>query len=265
MKIAKSVVIGAIALASLAFVGACSDDKGGSSTSAGSSATAPAPSKAPTGTELLTAAINKTTGASYKFKGTISGGTVDGATDPAAGVSAGKIAIQEQGVTLSIESVLTPTAYYAKISGLPLPGFDGKTWLKLDPAKLTVKDALGFGDPKDPVELKSLPGNIATAETTDGKSIKGTMDFTKKTWGSIDDNAVKALGDKAKTVPFEATVDDKGNLTSLKVSVPAYGDSKAEEIALTFSDFGSPVTATTPPASEVTDAPASVYQLLNQA
>jgi hypothetical protein len=64
-------------------------------------------------------------------------------------------------------------------------------------------------------------------------------------------------------VPFEAAVNDKGNLTSLKVKQPAAGSDKAAEFSATYSDFGAPVAATPPAASAVIDAPEIVYSLLN--
>ncbi|GAA0722346.1 hypothetical protein GCM10010199_29730 [Dactylosporangium roseum] len=226
---------------------------------------AASPTKAPSATDQFSAAVKKTTASTYAFKvAMMADGTYEGATDPAAGVGTGRIAVEvEPGVKMTVQSQTTKTAVYLKISGLPLPGFDGKKWLKIDPSKVTAKDMLGVGNPKDPVDLNDLSGAVATAETTDGKLIKGTFDFTKTTWGTIDDEAVKALGDKAKAVPFEATVDDKGNLAALKVSVPAHGDTKAGDLTATFSNFGAPVTVTEPAASEVQDAPASVYSVLN--
>ncbi|GAA2631213.1 hypothetical protein GCM10010399_74140 [Dactylosporangium fulvum] len=265
MKLVKSAVLGVVAVASFAFVAACGD-KGGSDTSAGASSAAPSPTKSLSAADQFSAAVTKTTASTHKFKVTMAEGAYEGSNDPAAGVSTGKLTAEvEPGTKMSIDVQITPAAYYVKISGLPLPGFDGKKWLKIDPSKVKSMSNLGIGDPKDPVDLKDLPGVIATAETTDGKLIKGTLDFTKTTWGTIDDEAVKALGDKAKAVPFEATVDDKGNLATLKVSVPAYGDTKAGDVTATFSDFGAPVTVTTPAASEVEDAPASTYDLLNGA
>lgn len=263
MKIAKSAVIGVVAVASLALVAACGDE-GGSGASAGASSAAPSPAKSVSATEQLTAAAAKTNGTTYKFKATATDTVFDGASDPAAGVSTGKITVDVQaGVKVTIETMLSKAVYYVKITGLPLPGFDGAKWLKVDPAKVTSKDAVGFTDAQDPTGLKDITKNATTVETTDGKSFKGTMDLSKNAWGPIDATTVKDLGDKGKALPFEATVDDKGYLTAVKISLPAYGEEKASDVTVAYSDFGSPVTITTPAASEVTDAPASVYELLN--
>jgi len=250
--------------ASVLLVAGCGDaaDDAGTKAPATAAATTAA---SPTG--QLTAAAAKTSAGAYTFKAmdaTVEG-SIEGAIDPASSVATSKLSVAIDNTTkLTIESLYVGGSYYVKVSGLPIPGIDGKKWLKADPAKISAGNPLGLGNAKDPIGLADMPASIATAQSTDGKAFTGTLDLTKKAWGPLDDtDMIKGLGDSAKTVPFTATVDSAGHLAQLKVSVPAYGDTAASDTAVTFADFGKPVTATAPATADVIDAPASLYDMLN--
>jgi hypothetical protein len=265
VKIAKGVVTVIVAVTALVLVTACSgkDNKAGSAgpsaAPAGSTTAVPAKSAA----EQLSAAAAKTGGGTYTFKMVSADVTVDGAADPAGPTSMGKIVVVVEKTKVTFETLFTSGAFLVKVTGLPLPGLDGKQWLKVDPAKLQGNDPLGAADVKDPTGLADLPGVVGQASTTDGKQFKGTLDLTKGSLSLVDGDALKGLGDLAKAVPFEATVAEKGYLTSVKVSVPAYAQTKAEDVTVTYAGFGAPVLAPTPAASEVIDAPPAAYRLLN--
>jgi hypothetical protein len=264
VKIAKSLVAGVVAVASLSLVAACGD-QGDSKTSSGASATAPAsaPAKSPSATEQLSAAAAKTGGTTYTFNMTSTDVTIDGSTDPAGPTTVAKIVVTVEKTKVTFQTLFSKGTYLVKVSGVPLPGLDGKKWLKIDPAKLKGDDALGASDVKDPTSLADLPGLLGSVTTTDGKQFKGTLDLSKGTFATVDSDTVKGLGEQAKAVPFEATVDDKGYLVAAKVSLPAYGTTKASDVNVAYTGIGAPVVTPTPAASEVIDAPAVAYQLLN--
>jgi len=75
-----------------------------------------------------------------------------------------------------------------------------------------------------------------------------------------DSDALKNAGDKAKSIPFTATLDDQGRLTDLNVNGssidPALG------IEITVSDYGSATGISKPDSSQVVEAPDSVLQFL---
>ena len=257
MRIVKSTFAAFVAVASLAFVAGCGDDKG--DTSGGSTPSAsPSPSKSVSATDRFAEAAELVRGTPYKFNVKGGGVTYEGSSNPLAGIVIGKLTAQ-----ITVEGQLSPSEYLLKFSGLPLPGFDGSKWFKVDPEKLTSPDAVALGDHTDPTGLQSLADAVGTVESTDGKQFKGTFDFTKATWGPVDDDAVKALGDKAKAVPFEATADDQGHLTSLKITVPAFGSEKEQVYTSTYSDFGTQVQPASPSAADVIEAPDALYTLLN--
>ncbi|HTJ34917.1 MAG TPA: hypothetical protein VL738_16950 [Dactylosporangium sp.] len=267
MKIAKGVVAVIVAVTSLLLVTACSGkDKAASSggpSGAPDGTAAAAPAKSASAVDQLSAAAAKTGGGTYTFKMTSANATVDGAADPAGPTSTGKLVVTVDKTKVTFETLFAAGTYLVKISGLPVPGLDGRKWLRLDRTKLTGDDLLDAASVKDPTGLSDFPATVADAGTADGRLFKGTLDLTKSSFTLVDDAAVKGLGDFAKVVPYEATVDEKGYLTSLKVNVPAYAQTKADQVTVTYAGFGAPLQTPSPSASEVIDAPAAAYRLLN--
>jgi hypothetical protein len=85
----------------------------------------------------------------------------------------------------------------------------------------------------------------------------GVIDGTKRPGQAGTSAAV--FGDAWKALPFEATVDERGHLTSITTHVPAVASMPATTSKVTLSDFGKPVTITAPPASQVKELPESYY------
>jgi hypothetical protein len=273
VKIAKGVTAAFVVVISLVLVTACSgQDKPGSSAPSGApggsagpgaGSAGAAPAKSLGAAEQVASAAAKTGGGTYTYKMTSTDLTVDGAADPAGPTSIARLAVSVQATKVTFETLFTAGTYLVRISGLPLPGVNGKKWLKVDPSKVKSGAILDAAAVKDPTGLSALPTLVTRASTTDGRTFAGTLDLTKGDFALIDTEAPKGLGDLARAVPFTATVDTNGYLTSAKVNVPAYAGTKADEVTVAYTGFGAPVIATTPAASEVIDAPAAAYQLLN--
>jgi hypothetical protein len=263
VKIVKTTLVGLATVASLAFATACSNGGGAGSTASPSAS--PSPVKSLTASEQFTEAATLLRGTPYKFvMKADDGSTYDGSADPLAGVTTGKFVVVARGAKVTVDEQLTQSDYFLKISGLPLPGVDGSKWFHVDPTKLKTFQWVSFGGPADPTGLQDLVKALNTAESAGDKKIKGTFDFTKATWGPVVNAAtVKGLADKAKSVPFEATVDDKGRLATLKVTVPAVGSGKEIVVDVTYSDFGTSVKASPPPSTDTIEAPAALYTVLN--
>ncbi|WP_433042745.1 hypothetical protein [Dactylosporangium sp. CS-033363] len=260
-----------LAAACVLLVAGCGSKTEDAGTTAPATTTA-ATTKAAGAAEQLSAAAAKTAAAAYTFKAgdPATQGSIEGAIDPASSTSTSKLSVglddtgADAGTNLTVESLLVAGGYFVKISGLPIPGVDGSKWFRADPAKISQDNALGLGNAKDPIGLADMPASIAGVQSSDGRSFTGTLDLTKKAWGPLDDSALTSgLGDAAKAVPFTATVDAAGHLAQLTVNVPAYADSEASTTTVTFADFGKPVTATAPAAGDVIDAPATLYDVLN--
>jgi hypothetical protein len=148
------------------------------------------------------------------------------------------------------------------LTGLPkLPN----KWLRLDPAKITDTESvpLAFDGP-DPINAESLLHAVVSANDKGSGRFDGTVDLTKATGAEVvDADALKALGEAAKTVHFTATVDASGRLASIAVDVPAAGKTPAFKYTVTYADYGSAPTVSPPAAAEAGDAPAAAYELLN--
>lgn len=195
----------------------------------------------PTG---LAAALGAFGLGSYRFKVVADEGSYTGGIDPVADLLDASVSVSSQGASLKIDTVEVHGAAYTRLTGLPLPGFDGGTWYRLDPDKVTRPGALGLSAVKDPTGVQALVA--ATHDVRqDGPTYTGTVDMTRVVaWGPVNIAQVTRLGDAAKAVPFEATVDDRDHLVAVKVSVPGH------PVEATYSDFGAPVVVEEPRGAE---------------
>ncbi|MFB9408057.1 LppX_LprAFG lipoprotein [Dactylosporangium matsuzakiense] len=211
----------------------------------GSKAPAPGPSvsvrPSPTG---LAAGVWHLGFASYRFKVVAKEGSYAGAIDPVADLLDASVSVSSGGASLTIDTVEVRGNAYTRLTGLPLPGFDGQLWYSVDTAKVTRPGSLGLSAIKDPTGVQAL---IAAAHDVrrDGRKYAGTVDMTRvAAWGPVNVAQVMQLGAAAKAVPFEATVDDQDRLATVTVSIPD------NPVTATYSDFGAPVTADEPKGAQ---------------
>jgi hypothetical protein len=146
------------------------------------------------------------------------------------------------------------------ITGLPkLP----PKWLELDTSKVDDPKDVRYTHP-DPTGAVVLFDHIVDATETSQGAFKGTVDLAAAAEVEVvDAEALTALGEKAKAVPFEAAVDATGRLTSLAIDVPAAGKAAAFRWEATFSDYGTAPEVKEPPAAQTVPAPPEAYDLLN--
>jgi hypothetical protein len=152
----------------------------------------------------------------------------------------------------------------------------GKTYVAgVDPDKyiqftapsraFTTATLVHVEDPFDPAGLKGLAFTFTDARRTAG-GFAGTLDATKALVSGahlpIRPPELKAAGDVVKRVPYEATVDDRGYLTSLTVRMPAYGQVPAYPTRSTFSKFDEKLKVIPPQSSEITDVTEELRQVL---
>ncbi|GAA2381129.1 hypothetical protein [Dactylosporangium salmoneum] len=183
-------------------------------------------------------------GGSYRFKVTANEGSYTGAIDPGANVLDASVSVSSSGASLKIDTVEVRGSAYTRITGLPLPGFDGNTWYRVDPQRVTKPGALGLSAIKDPTEVQALMA-AAHDVTRDGQMYRGTVDMTRVVaWGPVNVGQVRQLGEAARAIPFEATVDGSGRLTSVRVRIPD------DTVEATYSDFGVPVSVQEPAGAE---------------
>lgn len=135
----------------------------------------------------------------------------------------------------------------------------------LDQTRIKGNRALGFDfDRLDPAGSAVLTQGITEVRRTGDGTYAGTLDVSKAAEaGSLDPALVTALGAQAKSVPFTARLDPQGRLSELVLQVPAAGQSAAQEVKITYSDYGNATAAQKPPADQVVEAPPEFYHLFD--
>jgi hypothetical protein len=272
----KAVAVAALATSVLIAGGCGSGDKSdkkknpraGSSTSAGPGAGASgAPgvgsSAGAAASNDLQAAVQDLTKTSYKYTMKAGDATGNGSVDPTVKHTSVTVSVTAEGGDFKTEVLVIDTELFARISGLPLPGLDGKKWLRIDRTKIKSFASLGIQDIDDPTGVKTLAKTIATIRKTGDRSYQGTLDLSKGSAAfGLDEAGVRQLGEKARAIPFEATMNDKGKLATWKMTIPAHGADKETVYDLAFSNHGEKLALTKPPASNVANPPDTVYEML---
>ena len=135
----------------------------------------------------------------------------------------------------------------------------------LDQTRIQGNRNLGFDFEKvDPAGSAVLTQAVTEVRRTGDGAYAGTIDLSKAAEaGSLDQSMITALGAQANSVPFTATTDAQGRLTELILQVPGTGETTAQEIRVTYSDYGNATAAQKPPADQVVEAPPELYNLFN--
>jgi hypothetical protein len=174
-------------------------------------------------------------------------------------------------VTLDMRFLILDTKSWVKIKFTPadvpgLPRLPSK-WQLIDPSKIKDKDnsPLAYGeDQSDPGYAHEVIVNATDVQRTSAGHYSGVTDLSLTGVEDIVDNAtLKALGAKAKKVPFTATTDAKGRLSRLDVKVPAAGKAKAHTYSAVYDGYDSTKTPGAPSAGEQQKAVPAVYDMLN--
>ncbi|MEV0002422.1 hypothetical protein AB0H28_09065 [Micromonospora sp. NPDC050980] len=135
----------------------------------------------------------------------------------------------------------------------------------LDQNRIKGNRALGFDfDKVDPAGSAVLTRGVTEVRQTGDGGYEGTVDVSKAAEaGSLDPAVITALGAQAQSVPFTAEVDPQGRLSELVLKIPAAGQTAAQDVKITYSDYGNAAAATKPPADQVVEAPPELYNLFN--
>jgi len=238
----------------------------------GGSDKSPTPSAQPEkpAREVLADSTKETTTSTYKFTMTAGEGTAEGAADPAAGN--GKLdftfASPEEGLKITLRILTVSGDAWIKVdlgraASLPDAPKLPKQWMHLDKSKVEDPEDLDFRQ-GDPLEVAEVFDAIIEVRKAGERLYDGTVDLTKATKAfMVNDDHVKALGAGASTIPFSATVDEKGRLASLELKVPAARDFEAATWKATYADYGATITFTKPQPGEVVPATKEAYKIFN--
>jgi hypothetical protein len=173
---------------------------------------------------------------------------------------AGTLAITGSNTDIQVKSLLAGQDLYVQIPGVTKAG----TWTHLDVARLPEGANVGVRPGRiDPINTQQVLTSTTDVQQVDSRSYQGTLDLTKVAGiTGVDPTAVTMWGAAAKNVPFTAGLDDQGRLSALSVTLPAAGGQPAQVLDVTYTDYGTPVTADKPAASQIIEAPDSLYKTL---
>ncbi|MEV5819953.1 hypothetical protein ACFYMB_13185 [Micromonospora haikouensis] len=141
---------------------------------------------------------------------------------------------------------------YVKMGGQlgAATGGSGK-WLHLDTRNLGSGGQLGLMPADDPVGVRKLLDAVVEVRRIGPGTFVGTLDYSKS---MADSKTLADLGDKAKAVPFTATVNEQGRLKKLGVDTTVVSPMLGP-MSVIYSDWGTPVSVSRPPAIQVVEAP----------
>jgi hypothetical protein len=222
--------------------------------------------------EILTAAVVKTKGQSFKY--TMKYGTVltaDGAQDATGANATRNISFTDatSGLVIKGQVLLVGDGLYAKLDLGPLtaaiPGLAGANgkYLKVDRTKI---GSTGFAASLVPGGDSTVPdayvNGVVSAENVSATEIKGTIDLTKSAPKVIPAAEAAKVPADQKIAPFRATLDDQGRITKIVISLPKIDVFPAADLTTTYSDFGASVQVPAPAEADVLLAPDLIYQFL---
>ncbi|GAA3344589.1 hypothetical protein GCM10020358_48440 [Amorphoplanes nipponensis] len=239
---------------------------------AGGDAAAPASARPLAPRDVLLRALPDASTGSFAF--TVKGGEAPTAGQLDAGRQSYRVGFRyrepDAGFTLHMDYLVVQRQSWIKIRFTGAEGLTGlpklpKKWMLIDPAKVKDDDVpVGYDDETDPGDAGVVLRASADVRQTGAGQFSGTTDLTQQGEADIvDAGRLKALGERAKAVPFEATVDGRGRLTSTVVRIPAAGKAKATRYEVTYAGYGSTPTPAAPAADEQQPATRGAYELLN--
>lgn len=208
--------------------------------------------------EAFTNAVKKLSETSSKSDTSMEGiATVKGTalTDPVGKKAHVTSDVNAMGISVKTEMISINSEVWVKMSGVP--GLPDK-WMHVAADKIKAGSSLDLS--KD--NSAKLASSVGDVERDGATGFKGTLDLSKA--GTVNEDMIKQLGDKAKAVPFTATVDAQGHLTTIVMDISAVAPGVGK-VTTTYSGFGDPVTVTPPAAADVVEMPAQFLDSMNKA
>jgi hypothetical protein len=255
------VTTAAVALAVAGCDNSTSPTVSGSAPPAGGSSPSASSAADPAAASQLAAATAKLDQESFKITVTSgSGFKLTGAIDAPNGKGTADVSATGPNASVNIKTLLLDQDLYVQIPGITKNG----TWTHVDGSRLPADASIGLRpDQIDPVNTAKLLSSTTDVHSTGSNSYAGTLDLTKAAGlAGVSQVTIDGYGQAASKVPFTAGLDTQGQLQELTIDLPPVNGQKTEPIDALYSDYGAPVTVERPAASEITEAPDSVYKSL---
>ncbi|MET8150398.1 hypothetical protein ACIBSW_02935 [Actinoplanes sp. NPDC049668] len=253
-----------IAAAALAVSGCAAEN--GAAPGGGASAPAPSatgstgPADPAAAAELASAAAALGT---TSFRVTMTSGPglkLNSQMDAPNGVGTAELTAAGPNTEIKIKTLLLDQDLYLQVDGITKPG----TWTHVDVSRLPEGANVGLRPGQiDPADTAKLLTSTTNVEKVDSRSYRGTLDLSKAAGvAGVDQKMIDTWGAQAQDVPFTAGLDDQGRLTALTLQLPAVNGRPTPPLETLYTDYGVKVEAKKPAATEITEAPDSLYTSL---
>jgi hypothetical protein len=254
--------LGVLAVVALALAGCAGDSAtpGAAASGAPTPATSSGAADPAAASQLASAAAALGT---TSFKVTLTNGPgvkLTASVDAPGSKGTGTLALSGPNANLELKTLLVGKDLYVQIPGITKAG----TWTHLDVSRLPEGANVGLRPGQiDPANTAKLLTSTTDVQQVDSRSYKGTLDLTEVAGVTgVDQVTVQGWGSAASKVPFTAGLDDQGRLSELTLQLPTVNGKASPPLDVLYTDYGAPVTADRPVASEVTEAPDNVYTTL---
>jgi hypothetical protein len=257
--------LGMMATVALAVAGCGADGSATPGASAAATETPSSPASSSAADPAAVAALASATAAlsTQSFKMTLTAGPgvkLTALIDAPNGKGTGTLNITGPNTDIQVKSLLVGQDLYAQVPGIT----KANTWTHVDVSRLPDGANVGLRPGQiDPVNTQKLLASTTDVRQADSRSYQGTLDLTKVAGiTGVDPASVTAWGADAKNVPFTAGLDEQGRLSALTIQLPAVNGQQAQPLDALYTDYGIAVTAERPAASQVVEAPDSLYSAL---
>lgn len=197
------------------------------------------------------------------FKITVTSGPglkLVGLMDAPNSTGTGTLTSSSQNTEIEVKTLIVGQDLYLQVPGIT----KGSTWTHVDVSRLPEGANVGLRPGQiDPANTSQLLTSTTDVQQVDSRSYKGTLDLTKAAGvAGVDQASIKTWGDQAQDVPFTAGLDEQGRLSALTIQLPAVNGQQSQPLEILYTDYGTKVDAKKPAASEITEAPDSLYSSL---
>ena len=258
MRTPRLAGLGLATMATVAFAMAGCGDNTTPTTSPSASAGTPSATTSadPAAASKLSAAVAQLDSTSFTLTATSgSGFKMTGSIDAPGGKGTAQITASGPNAEINIKTMLIGQDLYAQVPGITKAG----TWTHVDGSRLPANANIGLRPGQiDPVNTANLLKATTDVKATGDTTYSGSVDLSKAAGvAGLGQVTVAASNAPVQNVPFTATLDAQGRLSTLTVNLP-----QSEPLQVTYANYGQPVQVTAPAPNEITEAPDSFYNSL---
>ncbi len=197
------------------------------------------------------------------FKVTMTSGPglkLTGLMDAPQGLGTGTLTATGPNTEITVKTLIVGQDLYVQVPGITKAG----TWTHVDVSRLPEGANVGLRPGQiDPANTAKLLSSTTNVRQVDSRSYQGTLDLTKAAdVAGVNQTMIDAWGAQAREVPFTAGLDEQGRLSALTIQLPAVNGQQSPPLEVLYTEYGTTVDVKKPAASEVTEAPDSLYTSL---